>query len=105
TPPRVARRPRATARAEHVVAHDGGPDAVVAVPDEEAVDALPGARAGVVRALQLGESTGVEYPLVQAHPADPDRVLLALVRASAVAVQGDGEVVYAYLCHDASLAL
>src|SRR5690606_2638399 len=34
TPPRVARRPRATARAEHVVAHDGGPDAVVAVPDE-----------------------------------------------------------------------
>src|SRR5439155_10435398 len=91
TPPAGPRRigsPRPRSAPEHVAAHDIGADVGLDFLDHSGAGVMLAARL----ALRLAPRIELEEPFVQAHPADADRVLLALVGAGDVAVQRDRDV-------------
>src|SRR5690242_14400373 len=95
--------PRSSDRAEHVAAHDRGANVCPALRYN--------GRARVVlasiSAVHLSEFLERKEPLVQFHPAHAERVLLALVGATCVAVQRhrDAEPQLAHVHSLACLAL
>jgi hypothetical protein len=78
-------------RAEHVAAHDRGADAYVGPGGELVVDALVAA----LPAVRPAKAAGGQGPFVQSTAAGAQRVVGALVRAGAAAVERDREVVHA----------
>ncbi len=70
--------------AEHVAAHDGGPQVCEGFLDDR------GARVHfpAFQALHGAPSRKWEHPLVQAHAADAERILHVLAGAGHVAVEG-----------------
>src|SRR5712692_11280128 len=87
TPPHL--RPWAVATAKHLAAHDVGADIL-----DDFIEHL---RVGVAGAaglpVLLAPAHRIEQPLVQAHPADADRVVEALVGPRDEAVERDRDLV------------
>jgi hypothetical protein len=82
--------PRPADRPQHIAPHDRGTDAGVAPCGELVVEALVAALAAVNQAKRAGG----DEPFVQSLAANTQGVVESLVRAGAVAVERDGEVVH-----------
>ena len=52
-----------------------------------------------IAAMHLSERAGVDQPLVQGGPTHTERILEALIRASTVTIDGDGEALNAQSLH------
>jgi hypothetical protein len=81
--------PRTVAAAEHVAAHDVGPDVPEQSGDDVVVEA--GLAAGF-HSVHLAEAPRCERPLVEQAAALAERILDALPRAGDIAVERHGDL-------------
>jgi hypothetical protein len=79
----LALAPRATYRAEHVPAHDGGTDTRPPLREELVVESFVSA----VTVDHLSSAAGGEDPLVELHAPDPERMIEILVGSGGVTIE------------------
>src|SRR5207249_10340643 len=87
--------PGTTNRAEHVASHDPRTDAL----PKTRCDIVIGAGGAAGLTIDALERAGREKPFVQRFTTDAEGLLASLVRASAVAVERNREVMHAYASH------
>src|SRR5437667_9682441 len=87
--------PGTTNRAEHVAPHNPGANALPKTRRDIVIDA--GGAAGLT--IDALERAGLDKPFVQRFTTDAEGLLASLVRASAVAVERNREVMHAYASH------
>jgi hypothetical protein len=85
---------------EHIAAEDPGAEAAEALGRHFVVD-TGFTLAGM--AVHLLPDAGVEEPVHQCRPADAERILDALVRAGAEAIERHGEALHAKFGHEKTL--